>query len=96
MESDKERILRVINSQFKRLQKEVLNSAELVIPEDKWNLFRKQVLDYVNDTDRRVQQEIEDNYSVKYCPTTVRHEIVEIKQSGKERNGNRKKFNKNF
>lgn len=96
MEKDKERILRVINSQFKRLQKEVLNTAELVIPSDKWDIFRKQVLDYVNDTDRRIQQEINDNYKVNYTPTTVKHDVVEITRPKKEWNGHRKKFNKNI
>lgn len=92
MEKDKEKLLQVINSQFIKLQKEVLNSAELAVPNEKWEIYRKQVLSYVNDTSRRLQKEIVDNYTIEYSPTTVRQDVVEIIQ--KDRNGNRKKYNK--
>lgn len=68
-----------IELQFKGMQKELLDIAELLIPSDKWSSFRRKVLDITNNSRRKLEKNIDDNYEITYNPKEVNEVLVEIK-----------------
>jgi hypothetical protein len=85
MEKGKEKLQKSLEYQVKRLQKELLNTSELVVSDEKWQLFRKQILSITSDMSRRLIKDIEENYIVDYSPS-YSEDIIKIQYKDK-RNG---------
>ena len=86
MKEGKEKLKKSLEFQVKRLQKELLNTSELVVSDEKWQLFRKQILSITSDMSRRLIKDIEENYIIDYNPS-ISEEIIKIQYKDK-RNGN--------
>lgn len=71
---DKNRLNDFIRSESKSLQKQILDICELVFPQEEnynWDVFRKQILDVINDQRRRLEKQIRYNYSVEFTPSDI-------------------------
>jgi len=77
---DKERLANQISSEIKLLQKQVLDLSELVVPNERWGYFRKKILDITNNARRNIESKLIRDYQVKYDPTDICEDVVEVRQ----------------
>ena len=73
----KERLKKSIGQEVKSIQKQVLDYAELVIPNrELYSQFRRKVLDVTNDIRRNLEVDIDLNYSIDYDPKTQCEDVI--------------------
>jgi len=73
-----------LEQEFNLVNKQLLDLAELVVPEQNFNQFRKKLLNITNDSRRKIQNEVELNYSLEYQPSVIREDIVVVGNSSKK------------
>ena len=92
----KERLKTGIEREVRSIQKQVLDYAELVIPNrEQYQQFRRKVLDVTNDVRRNLELDIDINYKIEYTPATECEDVVVIgnnvcidyKRKGKGKDG---------
>jgi len=81
MDKHKEKFLDFVEKQIKSLQKRVLDLSEVVVPQDNYIQFRSKILGSTNDLLRDIESELETNYNLKYEPSVIREDVVQIKPS---------------
>lgn len=86
---NKKKLSDFVERQIKSTQKQILDIAELVIPQGNWKAFRSKVLGITNDLRRELEKEIETNYSVKYDPRVVYEDVIEVQPAKKQGTFNR-------
>ena len=91
MSKGKERLRLRIQQEFKSINKQILDLAELVVSQEQYPQFRKKVLNITNDVRRNIEQDLELNYSVDYDPRTICEDVVVVGPGKQHRiNSNRK------
>ena len=84
---DKTKLFAFIESQVKNIQRQILDLTEVTVPPDNWRVMRSKILGITNDLRRDIEQELNLNYDLKYNPTTIYEDIVQVKNY-KDRSGN--------
>jgi hypothetical protein len=51
----------------------------MLVPNEKWNSFRSRILDITNGARRELEADIEKNYDVKYNPSTICEDVIEVR-----------------
>ena len=57
----------------------MLNLSEMLVPNDKWESYRSRILDITNNARRNMEEELKQNYNIKYDPAVVCEDIVEVR-----------------
>lgn len=97
MDKDKERLRSFISLQIKSINRDVLNLAEMLVPNEKWAAFRGKVLDITNKARREIETELETNYNIDYSPAMVCEDIIEVRTGTENGKSSRKsKTTKDF
>lgn len=87
---DEKKLFDYIDKHFNKLQKKTLDLSELVIPTENWDKYRAKMLRIANDVRRDIQQEISDNYNLKFSPKVIYEDVIEVKVPGL----NERRYNK--
>lgn len=90
MSKGKERLRLRIQQEFKSINKQILDLAELVVSQEQYPQFRKKILNITNDIRRNIEQDLELNYNVDYDPRTICEDIVVIGPGKNRINKNRR------
>lgn len=91
-EDGQDKFTRLISYEINLLQKQILDICEIVVPNNNWIHFRKKILDLINNSRRKLQEEIKANYCIEYDPTFINDEVIKIckDNKGEGNYGNRK------
>jgi len=73
-----EYLKKYLHTQINSIQRQVLNISEMLVPNEKWPSYRSRILDITNNIRRKIEVEVEDNYKIKYDPSTVYEDIIEV------------------
>jgi len=84
MGKDKEIFKKKLEQEFKSVNKQLLDLAELVVLEQSFPQFRKKLLNITNDARRNIQNEVELNYNIEYDPSVLREDVVVVANSSKK------------
>jgi hypothetical protein len=95
METSKGKVLlqAFLEKNFKSIQKQLLDIAEFVIPQENYKAFRSKLLGITNDFKRDLDLELTEKYSINLKTDVVSDSIIVIQNSklhslnGKERKG---------
>lgn len=77
----KSKLNQAISFEINSIQKQVLDVCELVVPGSNWEPFRKKILDITNRSRRKIQSDINFNYSVGYAPSNIKEDVVKVRNS---------------
>lgn len=88
----KELLSSSVTKHFRSVQKQLLDIAEFVVPEQFWKQFRSKLLGITNDFCRELLLEVENKYDITIKPNQVYDNIIEI-TSVKSQSINRKERN---
>jgi len=75
---DKVKFFAFIESQIKSIQRQILDLTEVSIPPDNWRVMRSKILGITNDLRRDLEQELITNYDLKYSPSTIYEDVVQV------------------
>lgn len=90
MSKGKERLRHRIQQEFKSINKQILDLAELVVSQEQYPQFRKKILNITNDVRRNIEQDLDLNYDVSYDPATICEDVVIVGQGKHRIDKNRK------
>jgi hypothetical protein len=91
LDRDKQKLLGFIEKSLKSLQKQVLDLTEIAVPPQNWKALRSKILGITNDFRRDIEDELAQNYNVKFTPSTVYEDLVIVQnkaRKGNDDNGN--------
>ena len=78
LDRNQQKLFTFIDKNFNKLQKKILDLSEIVVPQGNWDKYRAKVLRISNDIRRDIEQEVLDNYNLKFDPKTVYEDVIEV------------------
>lgn len=85
------KLFEFLQKEIRQLQKQILDLTEVSVNPNNWKVMRSKILGITNDLKRSLEQELSLNYSIKFDPSIICEDVIEVKGSlnqsltGKER-----------
>lgn len=77
---DQQKFFDFIERQVKSTQRQILDLTEIAVPADSWRVMRSKILGITNDLRRNLEDEVINNYNIKFDPSTICEDIIEVKK----------------
>ena len=84
---DRTKFVEFVERQIKFVQRQILDLTEVSIPQDNWKVMRSKILGVTNDLRREIEQELDKNYSIKYSPSVIYEDVIEVISGKNSRTG---------